>query len=166
MRLRNMTESLKAEGYQTEYTYYSSNENGKDAYYFGFDDNDKFAVGTNTCGAFLYPVISNPNKISVIGNTSVSTLVIPADSEIIIPIVFEYRMTDRLGYYDGNIENTINEDIKYSKKLGIDILINNEVFKFDISCYAKLKSKVQSVSSVNVSTIAGAFNNENKEQLT
>lgn len=166
MRLRNMTNSLKADSYQTEYSFYSSDENGTGNHYFGFDDNDKFAVGTYTCGAFLYPVISNPNKICVVGNTSVSTLVIPADSEIIIPIVFEYRMTDRLGYYDGNTENTINDDIKYSKKLGIDILINNEEFKFDINCYSKLKSKVQSVSSVNVSTIAGAFNNEDKEQLT
>lgn len=172
MRLRNMTNSLKAESFQTEYNFYSTSKKdsntlyGTKDFYFGFDDDDKFAVGTNTCGAFLYPVISNPNKICVVGNTSVSTLVVPADSEIIIPIVYEYRMTDRLGYYDGNTENTINDDIKYSKKLGIDILINNEVFKFDISCYSKLKSKVQSVSSVNVSTIAGAFNNEDKEQLT
>ena len=165
-RLRNMTKTLKAISYQTEYDFYSANENNEGNNYFGFADNDKFSVGTNTCGAFLYPIISNPNNISVIGNTSVSTLVLGTNSEIIIPIIFEYRMTDRLGYYDGITENTINDDIKYSKKLGVDILINNEVFRFDINCYAKLKSKVQSVSSVNVSTIAGAFNGEDKEQLT
>ena len=67
----------------------------------GFDDNDFYSIGKNTCGAFLYPIINNSNSISVTGDITTSTLIMQKESELLIPFVYEYRMTDRLGNIDG-----------------------------------------------------------------
>lgn len=123
----------------------------------GFSDNDFFAVGENSCGAFLYPIINNPNSISVIGNNTISTLIIPANTEILIPFIYEYRMIDRFGKINGSVDLTINDEVTYSKKIGIDLMINNELFKFDINVTSKLKSKVVPIETLNVSSIVGLF---------
>lgn len=131
----------------------------------GFNDNDMYAIGQNTCGAFLYPLIVNPQNISVVGSTTTATLIVAANSEILIPFIFEYRMVDRLGLIDGVVNNAISSDIAYQKKIGIDMLINNAQFKFDISVTAKLKSKIAPVDSQNVSSVIGAFKEENKQVI-
>lgn len=132
----------------------------------GFIDNDFYNVGENSVGSFLYPIISNINAISVSGTTTISTLIVPANTEILIPFVYEYRMIDRLGRINGNPDLTINDVIEYNKKIGIDLLINNEQFRFDISVTSKLKSTVVPIDSLNVSSIVGAFGNEQTETLT
>lgn len=159
-RVVNYTENLKAKTYQDEYSV--------DAEFLGFKDNDIFAVGKNSCGAFLYPIINNVDSIKVIGNSTVSTLIIPKDTEILIPIVYEYRMMDRLGNINGNIDNTINDEIIYSKKIGIDLMINNEIFNFDINVTSKLKAKITPIETLNVSSVIGSFqeNNSNPNILS
>ena len=131
----------------------------------GFADNDKFSVGANSVGAYLYPIINNLNTISVVGNTTTSTLVIPEESEIIIPFVYEYRMTDRLGIINGDNTLTINDDVIYNKTIGVDLLINLTNYRFDINVTSKLKASVQSIESLNVSSIVSSFNNEQTETL-
>lgn len=155
-RLGLYTKSLKAKQYQEEVDINSTQG-------LGFLDEDFYAVGENSCGAFLYPVIANPNSISVVGNTIVSTLIIPKESEIIIPFIFEYRMIDRIGKINGISNTTINDDLSYSKKIGIDLLINNESFKFDINVSSKLKSSVTPIESLNISSVVAGFRNENQE---
>lgn len=158
-RLAKFNPNLKAEQYQSEVSK-SGDEN-----FVGFKDNDIYAFGRYSCGAWLYPYISKPNVIQVIGNTSVSTLIINKESEILIPIIFEYRMVDRLGHINGEINYDIVNGLTYSKKLGVDILINNNIFKFDIKVTAKYKSKITSIDTKNVSSIIGNYNNEEKENL-
>lgn len=131
----------------------------------GFSDNDYYAIGYNTCGAYLYPIISNAEKISVVGNTATSTLVIPKESEILIPIIFEYRMIDRLGNINGEANFDVNNSLEYSKKIGIDMIINNELFKFDINVTAKLKSKITPIDNINLNSIISAFGNEDQEEI-
>lgn len=131
----------------------------------GFSDNDVYAVGKYSCGAFLYPIIANLSAIQVVGNSSVSTLIIPPETEILIPVVFEYRMLDRKGYVNGEMERSISDSLQYSKKIGIDMLINNNTFRFDINVSAKLKSKIAPIDSQNVSSIITAYRDENKETI-
>lgn len=157
-RLSLFTSSLKALQYQEEVDINSTKG-------LGFLDEDFYSIGANSCGAFLYPVISNPNSISVIGNTIVSTLIIPKESEIIIPFIFEYRMIDRIGKVNGINNTTINDDLEYSKKIGIDLLINNEIFKFDINVSAKLKSSVAPIKSLNVNSVVAGFSNSPQENI-
>lgn len=150
-RAKNYSENLKALTYQDEV-------DELNAPYLGFKDNDIYMVGKNSCGAFLYPIITNIDNIKVIGNSTVSTLIIPKDTEILIPFVYEYRMTDRLGAINGDTNLTINDEIIYSKKIGIDIMINNELFNFDINVTSKLKAKITPIEALNVSSVIGSFN--------
>lgn len=152
-RVKLYTATLKAKQYQSETI-------DTDVLGLGFVDSDFYAIGNNTCGAFLYPVISNKSSFQVVGNTTVATLIIPKESELLIPIIFEYRMIDRLGNINGEKDFDSNVSLEYSKKIGIDILINNEVFKFDINVSSKLKSKVASIDTKNISSVISAYNNE------
>ncbi len=128
-----------------------------------FTDYDKYAIGRNTVGAFLYPYLPDYQKIIVDGNTTASSLIISGESEILIPIIFEYRMTDALGNIDGKSQvYTQNNDLTYIKKIGFDILLNNSIFKFDLQVSAKLQSKVNSIDMTSVRT---NYNNESKENL-
>lgn len=152
-RVMKYTQNLKALNYQDEYS--------PDAEFLGFKDNDIYSVGKNSCGAFFYPVINNVDGIKVTGNSTVSTLIIPKDTEILIPIIYEYRMMDRLGNVNGDINKTINDEVIYSKKIGIDLMINNEIFNFDINVTSKLKAKITPIESLNVSSVIGSFQENN-----
>lgn len=157
-RIRTYTKHIKSNQYQAA-------KNSLDKYGVGFVDNDKYAVGINTCGSFLYPIIPDINKITVNGNASTATLVIPKESEILIPIVFEYRMTDRLGNIDGSSNFDSTQPLEYSKKIGIDMLINNSIFSFDIQATAKLRSSVATLDSSSVSSVVALFTNEQKSTI-
>ena len=154
-RLKYYTANIKAQQYQTKYNADSI---------VGFSDNDFFAVGKNTCGAFLYPVISNIKSLQVVGDTTIATLIIPQNSELLVPFVYEFRMLDRFGNIDG-INANLSTDLTYSKKMGISMLINNNIFKFDINVTSKLKSKIKTADSVNISSVTAAFNNEQPSGL-
>lgn len=157
-RLKLFTETLKEKQYQEEIDNTSTQG-------LGFLDEDFYAVGKNSCGAFLYPIIANPNSISVVGNTVVSTLIVPKESELIIPVIYEYRMMDRIGKVNGENDTTINDAISYSKKIGIDLMINNELFKFDINVSSNLKSTVTPLENLNITSVVGNFGNEPEENL-
>lgn len=156
-RLKLYTENLKAT--------YQSESNINDITGLGFSDYDVFSIGKNTCGAFLYPHIINPNYITVVGDTTISSLIIPKESEILIPIIFEYRMMDRLGNINGVFNYDINIPLEYSKKIGIDMLINNEFFKFDIKVSSNFKTKLNINNTLNVSSLMNAFGNETQNTL-
>ncbi len=113
-------------------------DNVYDLLNLGFDTNDIYAVGKYTCGAFFYPVFKNINNYLVKGNESNASLMIDSKKEIIIPIVFEYRMIDALGNIDGVYQED-GKDIKYVKYIGIDLLINNNKFYFDVRVTSRFK---------------------------
>lgn len=158
-RLAKFSPNLKALQYQSE-TDVTGDED-----FVGFKDNDLYAIGRYSCGAWLYPYITKPTSIQVVGNTTMATMAINKESEVLIPIIFEYRMVDRLGNINGELNFDINTGLEYNKKLGIDLLINNSLFKFDVNVTAKYKSKISTIDTKNVSSISGAYNNENKENL-
>lgn len=103
----------------------------------GFNDYDRYAVGRNTCGAFFYPVFGNIERFKVRGDSSTSTLVMSANQELMIPMIFEYRMFDALGRLNGETIN-MNESLTYKKTLGVSMNISNQPFTFDITAFVKL----------------------------
>lgn len=131
----------------------------------GFSDYDFFAIGKNTCGAFLYPILTNSSVIKVNGDNTTSTLIIPKESEILIPFVFEYRMTDRFGNIGFNDNTVDTSTLLYSKKIGIEMFLNNQLFNFDINVSAKYEAKIKTADSVNISSITAKFNNEQQNGL-
>jgi len=153
-RLKNYTDIIKAQQYQTA-----------NSEIVGFDDNDFYAIGKNTCGAFLYPIINKMSTIQVVGDSTSSVLIIPKESEILIPFVYEYRMIDRLGVINGVKLFDTTTILEYSKKIGIDLLINNQAFKFDINVTSKLKSKIKTVDSLNITSITNNFTGESQSLL-
>ena len=163
-RIKLMTDNLKQPKFSEE-PYIVNGSTVTPTNLLGFADNDKFAVGANSVGAYLYPTINNLNTVSVIGNTTTATLVIPEESEIVIPFIYEYRMTDRVGTINGDSTLTINDDVIYNKTIGIDLLINLTNFRFDINVTSKLKATIQNIESLNVSSIVSSFNNEQTETL-
>jgi len=103
----------------------------------GFDDNDKYAIGVYTCGAFLYPRLPS-HKVQVAGDSVTSSVTLDPGAEILIPIVFEYRMMDILGNINGLYTKTIN-NFSYSKTLGVDMIVNNLPFNFDINAIVNFR---------------------------
>lgn len=115
----------------------------------GFQDVDKYAIGANTCGAFFYPQFDNIDRFTTSGNSSDSSLVIEPNQSIEIPIIFEFRMMDRLGnIYDYNNSPNIS-NVTYTKKIGVDMLINGGKLSFDISAKANFKSNIRQISRMN-----------------
>lgn len=156
-RVTNYTRNLKIHTYQDAYDFEKLN--------LGYKENDIYLVGKNSCGAWLYPIIQNPEIITVVGNSTTSTLIIDKESEILIPFIYEYRMMDRLGYVDGNKDLTTNDELIYNKKIGVDMLINNEIFKFDINVTSKLKPKITPLESLNLTSVVGAKNSNISDNI-
>lgn len=112
----------------------------------GFQDVDKYAIGANTCGAFLYPQFDNIDRFTTSGNASDSSLVLEPGQTIEIPIIFEFRMMDRLGnIYDYDSSPNIT-NVTYKKKIGVDLMINGGKMSFDISATANFKSNIRQIS--------------------
>ncbi len=132
-----------------------------------FTDEDKLAKGIDSLGAFLFPYLNDINKIMVNGNSTSSSLIIQPEDEILIPIIFQYRFSDSTGLINENtnIDKFVKDEnniITFTKKIGIDMLLKNSVFRFDLQVTAKLNSKINSIDMASVRT---NFNNESKENL-
>lgn len=133
---------------------------------FGFNENDRYLVGKNTCGSYLYLAPVNIDQLLVDGTDyrAKRTLKSGENNGIEIPIVFQYRMLDYygedgiVGGYDldtaTQIEaNNTQTNLTYSKKIGLDIYVKDEsVFSFDIQVTSKyqresLAQKIENTSS-------------------
>jgi hypothetical protein len=59
----------------------------------------------------------------------------------VIPVIFQFRATDKLGYIGGFRANGNPTNITYTKKLGIDIQVRNQSpFSFDVEVTGKYKN--------------------------
>ena len=102
----------------------------------GFYANDRYLIGNNTCGSYLY--------------------LSPAT-----PIIYQFRMTDFygagtngtgiVGGYNPS-STTAVKNLYYTKKMGIDIYVQNQtVFSFDVQVSSKYK--VDSPSQTGISPV-------------
>lgn len=117
-----------------------------------FSENDKYLVGPNSVGSFLFLNPKDSSTLRTNGNESNSTKIVNfgAESALVIPITFQYRMTDYSGIGEdgiGNIGGKVikEEELEYSKTIGIDIyhsILDKSKFSFDLNIVAKYKSKL------------------------
>lgn len=111
----------------------------------GFIPEDEFLIGKYTCGAYLFIFPNNYESISVEGNhplLSFKKVSLGSENSINIPVIFQFRCSDKLGYVGGYRTSEQLNNIKYSKKIGIDIFIKNEIpFSFDIEVSTQYKKE-------------------------
>lgn len=116
----------------------------------GFNPNDEWLIGKYTCGSYLYMFPNSHSDISVDGNNpqlSYKKVEVGETNSINIPVLFQYRASDKLGYIGGFKSGQTLKNIKYQKRLGIDIHVKDDaMFSFDIevSCQYKKETTLDS----------------------
>ena len=102
----------------------------------GFKENDEYIIGKFTCGAYLYMFPLSYESASVEGNfpaRSARDIEFGTENAINIPVLFQYRCSDKLGYIGGYRSTETLTNIKYQKRMGIDLIIKDDSpFSFDI----------------------------------
>lgn len=121
---------------------------------FKFEDSDKYLVGVNSVGSSMYVNFENLQSYQVNGVDSSSSKDVYSgeQSAILIPISFQYRMTDAFGNLNGVVSNTSNANFEYSKTLGFDLLVGNSKFIFDLEIYAMYRAN-STTSTVSQSIV-------------
>jgi hypothetical protein len=77
-----------------------------------------------------------------------------------VPILFQYRASDILGNIGGWRSTGSLNNIKYSKKIGIDVIVKDEApFSFDVEISAQYKKETTLDSPVvsSVGTVRTSF---------
>ncbi len=110
----------------------------------GFSPNDRYLIGSKTCGSYLMFAPASTQQLMVNGTDYRSNLLLEQgqDKAIRIPVIFQFRMTDYYGVGSSgtgkvggfNPSSTIElTNITYGKKIGMDIYVKDEgVYSFDI----------------------------------
>lgn len=125
---------------------------------WGFESSDEWLIGRYSCGSYLFLGPATSSLIQVQGSTSLAFQPVQqgTNNAIIIPIVFQFRTTDKLGYIGGFRANGNPTNVVYTKKMGIDIQVKNQSpFSFDLEVTGKYKN--DTLSSPNFSS-QGGFN--------
>lgn len=123
----------------------------------GFYTTDRYLIGSKTCGSYLFMAPSSYADVLVDGTDyrAVREIEFGEASQIIIPIIFQFRMTDFFG--SGNVGtgriggfSVQPKNLVYTKKIGIDITPKDEtVFSFDVQISAKYKVDSPSQTSIS-----------------
>lgn len=131
-----------------------------------FDLNDKYLIGRYTCGSYLFLA---PASHQSIGSTSISPngakrmLQYGSGNSIKVPLTFQYRCSDYLGYIGGyRVDTTYGlTNVSYSKKIGIDICLKDELFSFDVQAsvqYDKETAVTTPTSGISPSSVIATSN--------
>lgn len=103
----------------------------------GFEPADEFLIGKFTCGSYLFLMPGSYSDISVDGNhpaLAKKEVTFGPENSLNIPLIFQYRASDKLGYVGGYRASQTLKNIKYSKTVGLDIYtLNGTPFSFDIN---------------------------------
>ena len=120
----------------------------------------KYLIGKYTCGAYLF---ISPTSHQAIGSNAVSptitkrTVEFGSANSIQIPLIFQYRASDEFQYIGGWRPNQTLQNIRYSKKLGLDIYLKDETFSFDILAKIQYQSETASVTPLSQIAQSGAI---------
>lgn len=124
---------------------------------FGFTENDRYLIGVDTCGSYLYMAPATFGQLLVDGtdNRALKILESGESNAIQIPVLFQFRMTDFhgegntgigiIGGYDPSanaqvtsLRNKIN--LTYENSIGLDIYTKGETtFSFDLNFAVKYR---------------------------
>jgi len=106
----------------------------------GFSTGDDFLIGKKTCGAYLFMMPQSYAAISVDGSNPRSSkrkVSAGVAASITIPVVFQFRTTDKIGEIGGYSTGQKLTNITYCKIIGLDIYTNGQCFEFDIKVSGK-----------------------------
>lgn len=101
----------------------------------GFTENDRYLIGRYSCGAYLFLGPPTSSLIQVEGSTALASRFVQQGqaNAINVPLIFQFRSTDYLGYIGGYRLAGNPSNITYQKKIGIDIQVRNSApFSFDL----------------------------------
>lgn len=102
----------------------------------GFIENDSYLIGKYTCGSYLYMFPLSYESASVEGNfpaRSTRDIEFGSENAINIPVLFQYRCSDKLGHIGGYRNTETLTNVKYQKRMGIDLILKDDSpFSFDI----------------------------------
>lgn len=117
---------------------------------YGFAAGDEYLIGKYTCGSYLF---ISPDSYSAISTTTSSPtgskreVNFGVTNSINIPIVYQFRASDILGFVGGYRRNATLKNIKYSKTIGIDIYTKTETFSFDVTVSCQYSKETVVVAS-------------------
>lgn len=133
---------------------------------FGFVDNDRFLIGSLTCGSYLYTAPATFDQTLIDGTNAIADKIVEKGTAnaIIIPIVYQFRMTDYYGSGSTgtgilggfNLGTVPPKNISYKKKIGIDIYVRDlTVFSFDVVVNAVYQrtSLAQRIDTIQTSLV-------------
>lgn len=125
----------------------------------GFYTNDRYLIGNETCGSYLFLSPASYADLLVDGTDyrAVREVENGTSNQITIPIIFQYRMTDFFG--DGTSgrgrvagSSSLVRNLSFTKKIGIDIAVKDEsLFSFDVQVSAKYKVDSPSQTAISPS---------------
>ena len=110
----------------------------------GFTENDRYLIGQYTCGGYLFLGPSTAPTIQVEGSTALASRYVQQGeaNAINVPLIFQFRATDYLGYIGGYRLNGNPSNITYQKKIGVDIQVRNTApFSFDLVATGSFKQE-------------------------
>jgi len=109
----------------------------------GFEQDDEFLIGKYSCGSYLFLAPATNSSIQVPGTTSLSNKLVGTGTAnaIIVPVIFQFRPVDKLGFIGGfRLSGNLN-NVAYSKTVGIDIKPRfSDTFSFDIKVTGRYKT--------------------------
>ena len=120
----------------------------------GFTANDEYLIGRYTCGSYLFLGPPTASTIQVEGSTQLASKYVKSGDKnaINIPLIFQFRANDKLGYIGGFRADGNPTNITYTKKAGIDIQVRNQSpFSFDVVVTGKYKN--DTLSAPNFASI-------------
>jgi len=106
----------------------------------GFGTGDDYLIGAKTCGSYLFMMPQSYASISVDGSNARSskrTVSAGSAASITVPIVFQFRTTDKIGEIGGWSTGQKLTNITYTKIIGLDIYTKSGLFEFDIQVSGK-----------------------------
>ncbi len=120
----------------------------------GFASNDEFLIGKYSCGSYLFLAPSNYEDISIEGNNlSISRRVVETGNEnaINIPVIFQFRCSDKLEYVGGYRTSGKITNIEYGKTIGLDVYIKDQnTFSFDVDVNCKYDKDIPVLTQIEI----------------
>jgi hypothetical protein len=111
-----------------------------------FNSDDEYLIGKYSCGSYLFLGPPESDTLSVDGFTSLASKRIfqssrGSNNSVSIPLIFQFRAADKLGYVGGWRKNGTLSNITYTKRIGIDLQQRAQsIFSFDVSVTGKFRN--------------------------
>jgi len=124
----------------------------------GFGAGDEYLIGKYTCGSYLYMAPASYENISTtsLNPTGAKRRLEYGETKAInIPIVYQFRCSDKIGRIGGFRVGSTLKNIKYSKTMGIDVYLKDDIFSFDLTVSCQYAKETTVIASAVISQQQG-----------